>query len=430
MQVVAGQPLVAYMGDDRRGGHTWRYVSNGQVTRPEDPRNSNLFMAGRLEVAQYKPDGSGEWLPLQLNAATNPNRPSDLASVEVKALGKAQKDGLVQLPKRADVAGQTESGGAFKVTLENEAQAIADYEGKTLADFYDSQGAVLVDAFLAANLIGGTPSARPEDVEVDPRTGVVYIAYTDYIPGGDGYPDSRIFHSAKLSSAANAQQSSGGIYKIIEEQPGGSSQNFRWERLVQGGEAGAEGGGGFANVDNLLIDEKGGIWGVTDMSSSQHNGFKTGPKPEQREIKHSVTGNSENLVGVFGNNWVMYIPTTGPEAGEVIPFAYGPMRCEITGPTLVGNTIITAVQHPGEDMPLGAGQKPLNRDIPMLNLQGKAFSQNRTVPLGSNWPSNIGYPLPNGRVNPVGPARPSVIGIRPKGPGPRASAPSTASAPA
>jgi len=413
-RVVTGQPLVAYMGDDRRGGHTWRYVSKERVNNPTAPRNSQLFEDGRLEVAKFNPDGTGEWIELQVDAPTRPNRPSEMASVEVKALGKAQKDGLVQLPKREGVAGQTESGGSFKMTLANEAQTIGDYEGKTLADFYYSQGAVLVDAFLAANLVGGTPSARPEDLEVDPNTGVVYIAYTDYIPGGDGYPDSRIFHTAKLDGATNAKQSSGGIYKILEEKQDGSSRSFRWDRMIQGGEAGASDGGGFANVDNLMIDDQGGIWGVTDMSTSRQNGFKTGPEPAERKIDHSVTGKSDTLVGVFGNNWVMYIPTSGPDAGEVIPFAYGPMRCEVTGPTMVGNTLIAAVQHPGEDVPMGAGQQPLNRDIQMLNLQGQPFTQNRTVPLGSNWPSNIGYPLPSGRVEAGGPPRPSIIGIRPK----------------
>lgn len=413
-RMVAGEPLVAYMGDDRRGGHTWRYVSSASVGRLEDPRNSDLFVEGRLEVAKFNPDGTGEWLPLTLSAPTNPNRPSEIAAVEVKALGKAQKDGLVQLPKRSGVAGQTESGGAFKLTLENEVQAIADYENKTLADFYETQGAVLVDAFLAANLIGGTPSSRPEDLEVDPRNGTVYIAYTDHIPGSDGYPDSRIFQTAKLSSAVNAQQSSGGIYKIMEDSAGGAGQSFRWDRLIQGGEAGAENGGGFANVDNLLIDEKGGIWGVTDMSTSQHNGFKTGAQPSEREIDHSVTGTSDSLVGVFGNNWVMYIPTEGPDAGEVIPFAYGPMRCEITGPTMVGNTLIAAVQHPGEDMPLTGSQQPLQRNITMLSLEGQPFVQQRSLSLGSNWPSNIGYPLPNGSRDAGGPPRSAVIGIRPK----------------
>jgi len=37
----------------------------------------------------------------------------------------------------------------------------------------------------------------------------------------------------------------------------------------------------------------------------------------------------------FGNNWLFFIPTSGPDAGAVVPL---PMahRCEMTGPTFVG----------------------------------------------------------------------------------------------
>jgi len=69
-------------------------------------------------------------------------------------------------------------GGLFNVETTNEATALPPYQGKKLSDFYTSQGAVLVDAFLAANLAGG-PTARPEDLEVHPETKEVFIAYTD-----------------------------------------------------------------------------------------------------------------------------------------------------------------------------------------------------------------------------------------------------------
>jgi hypothetical protein len=103
---------------------------------------------------------------------------------------------------------------------------------------------------------------------------------------------------------------------------------------------------------------------------------------------------------------LFYIPTSGPDAGEIVPFAYGPPRCELTGPTFVGDTLIISVQHPGENVPYDP-QQSLNRDIEMLNLDGTLFTQNRTVPRGSNWPSNI-------QGKPSGPPRPSVIGIRRK----------------
>jgi hypothetical protein len=35
MRVESGKKLVAYMGDDRRGGHTYKFVSKGTVTSPK-----------------------------------------------------------------------------------------------------------------------------------------------------------------------------------------------------------------------------------------------------------------------------------------------------------------------------------------------------------------------------------------------------------
>ncbi|MBD1902595.1 PhoX family phosphatase [Trichocoleus sp. DQ-A3] len=419
MRVEAGKKLVAYMGDDRRGGHTWKFISKGTVSSPNSKNNSALFEEGTLYVARYNPDGTGTWIPLDLNATTNPIPPSVLGSKEIAALGKASRNALIKLPKRNGVAAQTTDGGAFNLDTTNEATALAGYQGKKLSNFYTSQGAVLVDAFLAANLVGGTPTARPEDIEVHPRTKDVFIAYTDGAAGSDGYPDSRIFVVSKYSPAVNAGQPSGELFKIMENSSDGTGTTFRWQRFAKGGEAGAEPGSGFANVDNLAFDPQGNIWGVTDMSTSAHNGFDVGAAATPLAIDHRVVGSNSpsvddsnlnvqtsNLIGVFGNNWLFFIPTTGPNAGEIVPFAYGPPRCELTGPTFIGDTLILSVQHPGEDCPF-TPQQTLSRTIEMLDLNGTLFNQQRTVPRGSNWPSNI-------EGNPQGPPRPSVIGIRRK----------------
>lgn len=417
LRVEAGKRLVAYMGDDRRGGHTWKYVSSGVATSPNSKSNSSLLENGVLYVARFNADGTGRWIPLQLNTNTDPIPPSILASKEIAALGSATRNGRLPLPRRNGIAGQTTDGGSFNVETTNQASVLPDYKGKKLSNFYTSQGAVLVDAFLAANLIGGTPTARPEDIEVHPRTKEVYIAYTDGAPGGDGYPDSRIFVVSKYSAAVNAGQPSGELFKLTEDSADGTGLTFRWTRFAKGGEYGAEPGSGFANVDNLAFDSQGNIWGVTDMSTSAHNGFDVGATGTPLPIEHTVVGSvspsqtdsnknvqTSNLIGVFGNNWLFYIPTSGPDAGNVVPFAYGPPRCEMTGPTFIGDTLILAVQHPGEDCPF-TPQQMLSRNIEMLDLQGQVFTQRRIVPRGSNWPSNI-----QGNAN--GAPRPSVIGIR------------------
>ncbi|MBE9163079.1 PhoX family phosphatase [Tychonema sp. LEGE 06208] len=404
IRAEAGRKLVVYMGDDRRGGHTWKFVSNGTVTNPADKTNSRLFEDGTLYVAQYNRNGAGRWLPLALNSPTNPVSPSKVGEAELASFGKAQRDANTRLPKRSGIAGQTEDGGSFVVDTTNEATALSGYRNKTLANFYTSQGAVLVDAFLAANLIGGTPTARPEDLEVNPTTKEVFISYTDGAPGSDGYPDSRIFTVAKYTVALNSTQQSGGIYKIIEDSSDGAGLTFRWQRFVQGGEAGSVSGAGFASVDNLDFDTQGNIWGVTDMSTSTHNGFDVGAAGKPNAIDHKKTGNVSDFTGVFGNNWLFYIPTSGPNAGTVIPFAQGPNRCEMTGPTFVGDTLLLSVQHPGEDCPIDDGTV-LSRQIEMLDLNGAVFNQTRSVSRGSLWPSNISN---DSRRSPM----PSVIGIR------------------
>jgi len=399
IRAEAGSKLVVYMGDDRRGGHTWKFVSNGTVVNPNNKNNSQLFENGTLYVAVFNADGTGRWVPLTLQTPTNPNRPSVLSSVELAERGTISNNGNTRFPRLPN-------GGTNVVTVANEATELPQYEGKTLGDFYTSLGALLTDAFQAANLVGGTPTARPEDIEIHPRTKEVFVSYTDGAPGGDGYPDSRIFVVSKYNSRVNATQHFGGLYKIIEQSRDGAGTRFRWQKFAQGGEAGAEQGGGFALCDNLVFDDRENLWGVIDMSTESYNGFNLGAAGNPNVVDHTQTGNVTNLLGTFGNSWMFFIPTKGANAGNLIPFGYGPIRCEVTGPTFIGNTLILAVQHPGEDCPINDGTI-LNRDIEILDLDGSLFTQKRTVPRGSSWPSNL-------EGNEQGPPRPSVIGIRRK----------------
>jgi uncharacterized protein len=203
-------------------------VSKGSVRDPGDPRNSRLFRHGTLYVARFDTGGTGEWLPLALDTPTHPNLPSEIVSGQIAEQGVAEGEGAVPLPKRAGIAGQNESGGRFDLTIDNEAEAAPDYQNKTLRDFYPTQGAILCDAFLASNLIGGTPTSRPEDCELHPLTKDLYLAQTDGAPGSDGYPDSRIFVVAKYTSAIDAAQQSGDLIRITEDSPDGAGQTFTW----------------------------------------------------------------------------------------------------------------------------------------------------------------------------------------------------------
>ena len=145
-------------------------------------------------------------------------------------------------------------------------------------------------------------------------------------------------------------------------------------------------GMGYANVDNLAFDVLANLWGVTDMTTGVHNAVGDGPTPSALPVNHSGVGSAAdaggNLVGVFGNNWMFFIPTFGPFAGVHFPFAIGPTRCEMTGPTFVGNTLVLSVQHPGEDSPtraaLAANPTFLRTGLEILTLDGSGvFPQDR-----------------------------------------------------
>ena len=73
---------------------------------PASPSSSELFNAGTLFVARFNPDGTGVWVPLLLSTPTNPLTPSQIAAEELAALGSAQQNGRIRLPRRNGVAGQ------------------------------------------------------------------------------------------------------------------------------------------------------------------------------------------------------------------------------------------------------------------------------------------------------------------------------------
>jgi secreted PhoX family phosphatase len=411
LRAERGQRLVLYMGDDRRGGHMWKYVSDAALGKPDSGANSRLLEEGTLYVARFKPNGKGVWIPLELSTPTNPIRPTQLSSVAVAAGGFTSGtlfNGRTRLPRRNGVAGQTTNGGSLVVEQSNEATAFVDfpdgYLETTLGTFYDSRGAMLCDAYHAANLAGGTPCARPEDCEINPNNPrEVFISMTDGAPGSDGYPDSRIFVVAKYSAAVDAVQHSGSLHKIIEDSTDGTGTTFQWTRFVQAGEAGAEDGAGFAQVDNLAFDQAGDLWAVNDISSELYNGLSTGLTPTQQLIDHTLTGITPNIAGVFGNSMLFCVPLSGPDAGQIVPIATGPNRCEFTGINFAGDTLIMSVQHPGEDSPIGTGSSD-SRSIELLKLDGSLFTQTRKMSRGSNWPSNV-----EGLLG--GPPRPAVIGV-------------------
>lgn len=172
--------------------------------------------------------------------------------------------------------------------------------------------------------------------------------------------------------------------RLEEDQKEDGRRGFRWWMVATGGLP-WQGGMGFANPDNLAFDRAGNLWMLTDRSSASSSS------------------------DVFGNNSCWLFPASGLARGQALPFAMGPMECELCGICFdqpdkgQGEaTLFLAVQHPGE---VNGTRRKGAQEIQahqLVDRKGVGFEQLRTVPLGSNWPSGV----------PDRPPRAGIVAIR------------------
>lgn len=403
VRVETGKPLAFYSGCDRRGGHIYKFVSRDLVRNPKNKANSQLLQNGMLYAAKFNSDGTGRWIPLKSDTSVDPDLPSNMVAGSVllpsREGGKQETSSIqnsnVKTQNSQSPASKTEP--YLKLTRDNQ---IASYKQqfKKLGDLYagnpeEKQGAILIDAHYAANAAGATYTGRPEDTEIAPD-GSLFITFTSGSPGEEGSPDKRIFKGPN----GEIPYEYGWVMRLLEEGNDPAAQRFSWKMMATGGEP-ADGGLGFSNPDNLSIDPAGNVWMVTDMSTSKHN--KAVPSRLEQAGKSKDTG---SLVGLFGNNAIWYIPTTGENAGKAYLFGMGPMECETTGPCFTRDqqTLFLSVQHPGEGHGIRKEGAVETRQFAIKTMEGQELMQTRTVPIGSNWPGK--------GVN--DPPKPAVVAIR------------------
>jgi uncharacterized protein len=255
---------IGYMGDDKNDSCVYKFVSDRAVDPNNREANMTLFESGKLYAADF---GNGKWVLLDYNTQS--------------ALQNAKKS-----------------------------------DGSPL---FRSQADVLLDARAAALALRATPVDRPEDLEVHPYTGHVYIALTNNTAHGN-------FH--------------GQIVRLMETDHDPESLTFDWDFFAVGGPQ-----SGFSSPDNLVFDPYGNLWMVSDISSSRAG---------------------KGIYDFAGNNGMFFFATEGPNAGKAYQFASGPVECELTGPfwTPDGRTMFLAVQHPGEE---SASVDELTSHWPNLN---------------------------------------------------------------
>lgn len=170
---------------------------------------------------------------------------------------------------------------------------------------FKDQTEVLIRAREASKLLGATELNRPEDIEIDPITGNIFVSLTNNKLKGD-------YH--------------GSILKIEENNGKFDSLNFNASTYMAGGEK-----SGFSCPDNLAFDFSGNLWITSDMSGYSMNKIDSPYMP-------------------FKNNSLFVIPRYGNYAGKVIRVASAPRDAEFTGPWFApdGKSLFLSIQHPGE----------------------------------------------------------------------------------
>ncbi len=271
--------VAAYMGDDARFEYVYKFVTKRRYNRYDRAANLDLLDEGTLYVARFEVGeaagdemGIGEWLPLVWEPGN-----------------------------------QLHQAG------------------------YQSQAEVLLDTRGAADILGATPMDRPEDIEVNPKTGKVYIAMTN---------NSR----RKEPNEANprAPNPHGHIVEIIEDNDDPASLTFRWNVFIKCGDpaqnhdarfgdlvgqaAMAAGVSPISDPDNLVFDSDGNLWIATDGQ------FFSGQE------------------GFGQNDGVFAVPVEGKDRGVLRQFLSAVPGCEVCGPEFSGDNLsfFCALQHPHE----------------------------------------------------------------------------------
>lgn len=202
--------------------------------------------------------------------------------------------------------GSLKEGTLYVADTVNGTWLALDWESQTvLQNKFKDQTEVLVRAREAAKLLGATALNRPEDIEIDPITGNIFVSLTNNKTKNDWH---------------------GSILKIEENNGAYDALTFKASIYMAGGEE-----NGFSCPDNLAFDLAGNLWMTTDMSGSAMN----------KEEKPYMP---------FKNNSLFVIPRYGKDAGKVIRVVTAPIDAELTGPWFSpdGKTLFLSVQHPGE----------------------------------------------------------------------------------
>ncbi|WP_343568592.1 PhoX family phosphatase [Acinetobacter sp.] len=305
-RAVAGQPIAFYMGDDSRGEYIYKFVStavwdtkdiNGGYAAGDKYMNS-----GKLYVAKFNNDGSGQWIEL--------------------AYGKN---------------GLNESNSTYP---------------------FKSQADVVTFARLAADSVGATKMDRPEWATVNPINGEIYVTLTNNSNRGKDYPtdaaNPRNYTDLYAGTKEQKGNVNGHIIRFREVDDKTTAETFKWDIYLFGAEAsmasninlsGLTDNNDFSSPDGMWFDPRGVLWIETDDGAYTDvtNCMMLAALPGQiGDGGAATTSNGQQTI-------------TGAKVTDATlrRFLVGPKQCEITGIAMTPDykAIFINVQHPGEDSP-------------------------------------------------------------------------------
>lgn len=313
--VKAGEPLVWYMGDDSRNEYIYKFVSK-EVWDPGDlcgglTAGDKYMDAGTLYVARFLPDGTGQWIALEF--------------------------------------------GQNGITAANPAYAFAD------------QADVLLNARLAADVVGATKMDRPEWAAVHPRNGEVYFTLTNNAaaqrPITAVTPSNPRFYNDKRTTGQDQKGNPNGhIIRFAEGGGYADALSFDWDVYLFGARAGADAASvnlsgltdanDFSSPDGLWFSyaNPGLLWIQTDDGAYTDvtNCMMLAALPGQ-----TGDGGARTITNVDGANSSTVTTFVGNSGGErkLRRFLVGPKECELTGiaETPDGKALFVNIQHPGEN---------------------------------------------------------------------------------
>ena len=335
-QVVAGQPLTVYMGDDSRGEYIYKFVSSALWSAQDANAADRLAVGdkyldnGTLSVARFNADGTGQWLELSMRNPT-----------------------------------------------------IAGYAGFAFTSAAD----IAIHTRLAADAAGATKMDRPEWNAVNPANGEIYFTLTNNSnrsidPTSSQYLPDAANPRAYTDLKGATQQKGNPNGHLVRLKDNGAG--FQWDVYLFGAEAGADKGlvnlsaltddQDFSSPDGLVFSKATGICWIqtddgayTDVTNCMMLAAVPGSVGDggKKTLHYTQADGSKLAVETYVGKAAT--PTT------LKRFLVGPKGSEITGlaETPDGKAIFVNIQHPGEG-------------TSMANIADPTKYQ-------SQWPANAGY---------------------------------------